>query len=148
MRKAFDLLAAVDNPAAKLLIAERKLADAENELRELSLVHAPMVGKNIRLESELARARYERLDIAITRHLVQLDEAKPVPGVYLLFGATGEVIYVGQSENVLARMAGHSDKPYARARMIALRRNQLGSVEKALIQHFQPKFNTHHRLAA
>lgn len=105
------------------------------------------------LERELAQERskvrreYIEVDrtadsLEIFRLLVAAGEPKPLPGVYFLLDADGDVLYVGQSRNVLSRMAGHTEKRYARVRMIHVEDDKRRLVvEGKMILWFQPPLN-------
>ena len=58
--------------------------------------------------------------IDLLRLLAAATDARPVPGVYWLLDNVGEVAYVGQSKNVLARMSGHVGKEFATVRMVQI----------------------------
>jgi hypothetical protein len=81
--------------------------------------------------------KVERLALACT----ELDlGALTRPGVYILL-SRGEVVYVGQSINVLARIGQHAGRfRFDRALFIALRRKDSRlTTEAALIRRFDPR---------
>lgn len=81
-------------------------------------------------------------DPALLRLLINSTDAKPLPGVYFLLAASGEVQYIGQSKNVLSRMHGHSAKEFAQVRMIRMDDpGQRLALESNLINLFKPKLN-------
>lgn len=63
-------------------------------------------------------------------------------GCYLL-RHMGEVVYVGQSSDVLSRMEGHKDKVFDSVEMVWCGKGERDDREKALIQEFKPKYNSH-----
>ena len=77
---------------------------------------------------------------SLTALLVQAQEPKPAPGVYFLIEGD-EIVYVGQSKNVLARMAGHADKRFSRVKMIPTSVEGLLSFETRMIEALQPRYN-------
>ncbi len=65
------------------------------------------------------------------------------PGVYFLLGEDEcSILYIGQSVDVLGRMAGHADKPYHRVRMIRVDDlQQRLLLERTMIAVFNPPLN-------
>lgn len=63
----------------------------------------------------------------------------PRPGVYFLFGGSGEIVYVGQSKSVSARLAGHRDKDFTSVKMIPTDSPLV--YEGAFISLLKPKYN-------
>ena len=62
-------------------------------------------------------------------------------GVYFL-ALDGEIVYVGQSKNVLLRMENHrKDKVFSNAYLVQIPEQQLDSVEGAFIRALRPKYN-------
>lgn len=84
------------------------------------------------LQTQLAKAEAEantlvtpdnadavaRVPVEMLRKLLSAEPPKPEQGVYFLLDGAAKVIYVGQSTNVLARMAGHVEKQFASVKMI------------------------------
>ncbi len=82
-----------------------------------------------------------KLDAAISRRLLLSTEPRPIQGVYMLVNGTN-VVYVGQSVNVLSRMVGHQDKEFDSVRMIPTLDDQDRiSLESRLIKMFRPMYN-------
>ena len=80
--------------------------------------------------------------VTLLRLLATSTEARPVPGVYFLVDSFGHIAYVGQSKNVLARMAGHNDKQFTTVKMIHVKEDRKRlEIEGKLIALFAPKFN-------
>jgi hypothetical protein len=74
--------------------------------------------------------------------MMTAHELRPTPGVYWLIDEAGSVVYVGQSKNCLSRMAGHRDKPFVSARMLAIEDDGRRSlVERMLIMSLTPAHN-------
>jgi len=73
--------------------------------------------------------------------LLTATEPRPLPGVYFLI--TGdEITYVGQSQNVLARMHGHTGKTFNTVKMIHVADSALRlAMEGRLINAFAPRDN-------
>lgn len=66
-----------------------------------------------------------------------------VCGVYLLV-SDGEISYIGQSVNVIARCSFHRKyKKFARAVYVPCERQDLDQLEGALIRYFDPPGNGH-----
>lgn len=61
-------------------------------------------------------------------------------GVYLLYSG-GELLYVGQSVNVYARVPQHRDKSYDRVMFVPCAKEVLDVVESVLIVVLSPKLN-------
>lgn len=62
-------------------------------------------------------------------------------GVYFLKD-NSEVVYVGQSTNVIARIgAGHADKIFNEITFIPCDKKYLGETERFWIKKFQPRYN-------
>lgn len=80
--------------------------------------------------------------IDLLRLLATSTEARPHPGVYFLVDSFGHIAYVGQSKNVLARMAGHHDKQFTSVKMIHVKDDKRRlEVEGKLIAIFTPRLN-------
>lgn len=79
----------------------------------------------------------------LVRLLLTAKEPLPIPGVYFLLDRDGSVAYVGQSKNVLARMAGHTEKNYSMVRMIHVQdEGQRSYIEREFIELLQPPLNS------
>lgn len=88
------------------------------------------------------RQRAEENIVGIITQLLSATEARAAPGVYFLIDAKGTVIYVGQSQNVLARLSGHADKPFYQARMIPVpSQGKRMQVEARFIRLLRPALN-------
>ena len=76
-------------------------------------------------------------------HMVlKATEAKMAPGVYFLQDKSGRVVYVGQSENVLLRMAGHKNKEFSGVKMIRVdRQTDRDDLEQKFIHLLLPPIN-------
>lgn len=76
--------------------------------------------------------------------LMSDKKVKPLPmavtGVYFLI-KNNEVVYVGQSTNVLNRIQGHKDKDYDQAFYIECEKDSLLELETKYIIAFTPKMN-------
>jgi DNA polymerase-3 subunit epsilon len=83
-----------------------------------------------------------------------LDELPESPGVYLFFGGEGELLYVGKSVNIRARVLSHFSGDHASGRQMEMCRNvhriefrptagELGALllESRLIKELQPVYN-------
>jgi hypothetical protein len=98
----------------------------------------------IRLHRELDELRAAARDaVELMRLMLSLSPISPKPGIYFLLNAAGDVVYVGQSANVVMRMAGHSEKQFTDVRMLHIipiaERNRL---ERMFVHHFTPPLNT------
>jgi hypothetical protein len=103
----------------------------------------------VELEQERQRIRVKVVEVDSTPHSVKIiklmasaTDARPAPGVYLLLNKSGEVVYVGQSRNVLSRMVGHQEKEFQTVKMIHIKeeRERL-EIEGVLIKTLAPVFN-------
>jgi hypothetical protein len=75
-------------------------------------------------------------------------EPRPLPGVYFLI-SEGVVTYVGQSQNVLARMSGHTGKTFDTVKMIHTPDPTARLVEEGRwIGAFSPRDNIAGKIAA
>lgn len=82
----------------------------------------------------------EALSVRFRQLPTEADE--PHSGVYLLVGDSDEVIYVGASIDVLARIDQHYfDKDFDHALWVPLPASVLPHYEGAFIRHLQPKLN-------
>ncbi|MDX9718159.1 MAG: GIY-YIG nuclease family protein [Thauera sp.] len=75
---------------------------------------------------------------------IHAEDISTVSGVYFLIDSNGEVVYVGQSVNVHARIEDHRRDPakeWASAKFIPCKREHLSAMEKEYITKFQPKYN-------
>lgn len=74
----------------------------------------------------------------------------PQPGtavVYWLANHEGEVLYIGQSENLRARISGHSDKPWTNVFIQACENRATAlEIEADLILEHQPPYNVAGRI--
>lgn len=101
----------------------------------------------VSLESQSIKTKYETRphdflpQAPIVHLLLTATPPRPVPGVYFLISGL-EVVYVGQSERVLGRMAGHMDKEFDEVRMIEVPdRDSMLALEGKLISLLRPKYN-------
>lgn len=78
----------------------------------------------------------------IPKALLLASPPTPQSGVYFLIKGD-EVVYVGRSKNVLARMAGHVDKSFDRVLMIPVAEEFCSAIEAHMIGWFLPPLNTH-----
>lgn len=73
------------------------------------------------------------------------DKLRPMVGVYIIAERDGEVLYVGQSVNVLVRVPQHEWYNLGRSvYFIPCYHSNLNSVEGALIRKLKPKHNGRH----
>lgn len=80
---------------------------------------------------------------SITALLVKAHEPRPIAGVYFLV-CDDEIVYVGQSKNVLSRMSGHADKRFNTVKMIPVGEEGLLSTERMMIKILKPRYNRMH----
>lgn len=89
----------------EIAMLKEQLADRNSRLIELA---------NRKPEVRVVRpADYEQM----LTTMLTATEPRPLPGVYFLI-SEGVVTYVGQSQNVLARMSGHTGKTFDTVKMI------------------------------
>ena len=80
--------------------------------------------------------------INLMRLLVTATEPRPTPGVYFLLDEFGNINYIGQSKNVLARMSGHTGKIFSAVKMIKADDDDARlKLESRLIEFFKPPAN-------
>ena len=80
---------------------------------------------------------------SVTALLVKAHEPRPIAGVYFLV-CDDEIVYVGQSKNVLSRMSGHADKRFNTVKMIPVGEDRLLSTERMMIEILRPRYNKMH----
>ena len=80
--------------------------------------------------------------IRLNKHLIEVENHQVPSGVYFLC-KDGEVVYVGQSVDVPSRVSSHrkDGKNFESVYMIPLPKEDLNSVEGALIRLLRPKLN-------
>jgi hypothetical protein len=76
----------------------------------------------------------------MSRALYKIDDKCVLSGVYFLLDGD-EVVYVGQSVNVVGRVYQHSEKKFDRAYYLYVVEDERIQVEDAFIRHFKPKYN-------
>lgn len=105
-------------------------------------------------ESRELQLLSERAPLADRRFL---DSQAPMPfagyAVYVLSSAEGDLLYVGQSQNVWRRVGNHATKPWgsriSSVRVIACAsREEALELEARLIRDLEPKHNVHGRWSA
>ncbi|MGJ7512390.1 GIY-YIG nuclease family protein [Variovorax sp. GT1P44] len=123
-------------PAAPFREDRERILELENRVADLQR-------RLIAAESRPPEVRLVRNPNAIPMltSMLTTTEAKPLPGVYFLI-SEGVVTYVGQSQNVLARMSGHRGKRFDAVKMIhEPDMNALSPLEDRWIQAFAPRDN-------
>ena len=80
---------------------------------------------------------------SVTALLVKAHEPRPIAGVYFLV-CDDEIVYVGQSKNVLSRMSGHADKRFNTVKMIPVCEEGLLTTERMMIKILKPRYNRMH----
>lgn len=79
--------------------------------------------------------------ITLARMLVTVTGIRSAPGVYFLL-RRGAVVYVGKSDNVLFRMAGHKPKEFDDVRMLHVAAPaERDRLERAYIHLLVPRLN-------
>jgi hypothetical protein len=77
----------------------------------------------------------------LSKKLKKVTFSESGPCVYFLIEKT-EVVYVGQSVNLLSRVGSHVlDKKFDHVVYLSLPEEVLADIETALIKHLKPKFN-------
>jgi hypothetical protein len=113
---------------------------AEYEAARDRHVSVKTIAKRERAASQYQALAREAVDVL--RLVIGATEAKPKPGVYFLLGASSEVLYIGKSDNVLARMHGHTEKGFETVRMIHVPKSKDRSrLESRLIKLLTPPLN-------
>jgi len=77
---------------------------------------------------------------------LQPSYVSAVPGIYFLLNDQDEIVYIGQSTNVVARIGAHLNDPdktryFSKVAAVAVRPEQLDAVEQAYINAYQPPLN-------
>lgn len=116
----------------KLAALERANASLEYQVRsnvpDIRVIHA--------------KREFTQSDLLMLRLLVVATDPRPRPGVYFLVSEAKGIVYVGQSKNVITRMAGHQEKQFDYARMIEIADDkQRLEIEMRLIKLLEPKDN-------
>lgn len=135
--------------------------NVELEPTSWSIPRADLVSQLDHMEAEVKRLRMgklenEKVNIIVRpwqtenltsfladfyKMLICATGPMPHPGVYFLFEGE-EIVYVGQSGNVLVRMAGHAQKQFDAIKMIRIDdQKQRFEMESKLISMFNPKLN-------
>lgn len=118
--------------------AEARADEAENA-RKQAIV---MMAARHRVATQYKALAVEAVEIL--RLVVKSTEIRPKPGVYFLMGSEGEILYVGKSDNVLVRMAGHKEKDFETVKMIHVPRSEdRDKLEARLIHLLTPPLNIH-----
>ncbi len=108
-----------------VMLEERLAALQHHEL--LATTAIQLTGKSLLRESEIVAAS------TLWTHM---------SGVYFLIDDT-EVVYVGQSVNVYARIAQHKDKQFDRYAIVPCAVNMLDKLESLYIHCLRPRQNGH-----
>jgi hypothetical protein len=129
-RSPAERIAELEGDAAKL---RWTLSQRTEELRQaMARLH--------NIEKSYETKTHSRSVLAMA---LRMTEPKPLPGVYFLLSEEKNITYVGQSQNVLGRMSGHSGKDFHSVRMIHVEdKDERMFIEKAMIELLQPKDNT------
>jgi excinuclease UvrABC nuclease subunit len=76
---------------------------------------------------------------------VQVIDLPHGPHVYCLFGDDAELVYVGRTEQLLARVGTHVRRHSRLSRLLVIKcleEREATVLERLLIQEFQPRLNT------
>lgn len=139
--------------AAKSVATRQKNKRAREAQRLLDIEHRDSLKCEIR-ELELKRGILKRHELSdktalMLTNKVLLSEAEIVnaanswelaTGVYFLIGGN-KVVYVGQSVNVYARIAYHTDKIFDSFAFIPCEQNMLDALESLYIHVLRPPLN-------
>lgn len=122
--------ASLNPDADRIAELEAALAEASTKLYFLS---------NRTPEFRIAPAA--RIEPGLLAAMLSATEPRPLPGVYFLI-SEGQVTYVGQSQNVLARMSGHARKSFDTVKMIHIPDPPTRLIEESRwIMAFEPRDN-------
>lgn len=131
-------------PAGLTVAPAKRIADLLAEVESLTARNAALFQSNVM--NTTIRRRVETVRVKVTdpdliRLLVLSTEPRPAPGVYFLI-RNGQIVYVGQSKNVLSRMIGHVDKAFSSVRMVEVQDTaERLALEKELIGALNPPLN-------
>ncbi len=96
---------------------------------------------HVHADSEFAISQVPRSIAGIADKLLRFDLFEDLPCIYFLCLAD-EVVYVGQSTNLCARLAQHGDdKVFDRAFYLVVRREDLDRIEGEFIRALRPRYN-------
>lgn len=125
-------------PAEEAVPAEERIRQLEDMVARLTaqLHRVPHAGvAPVRTPPEWSASTLLQLGVRLT-------EVRPLAGVYFLLADDESIAYVGQSQNVLARMSGHTDKSFQSVRMIHVPdRGERLRLEAQLIGTLRPRYN-------
>lgn len=120
-----------------------RLADRASNALALVPPESPQAPKRaIRAIKDVPRLRQE---LAKCSTAIQTEE--PICGIYFLL-QDADVVYVGQSINIISRVATHvtdGTKAFNRWCYVKLQRHELNDVERFYITLLRPKFNVTHK---
>lgn len=130
-----------------LEVAMRSALDAVSRL-DRELVSAKATAKYAAGDIRQANEAVKRSQVASASGIARLASFSPTgPHVYLLYGEAKRVLYVGQSENVIARLGNHLTHPERRDRIkeISILKckdyDDMMQCEAQLIRRHQPEWN-------
>lgn len=119
-----------------LKAALSRISQLEKESRDFMMAAARHKGDSIEMKTLANEA------LILMGMLLDCTELKSAPGIYFLMNKAKKVIYIGQSENVMKRMAGHADKEFFTAKMIYHPREKERCVlEQRFIHLLNPSIN-------
>lgn len=119
---------------------QQEIASLKTELAALEAREKSLVGTIQELKSWGA-PREPDLTVSMYKRILFATEPRPVQGVYFLLRGE-EIVYVGQSGNVLSRMAGHQNKDFDLVRMIQTYGDKERTfLETSMIRSFRPEYN-------
>lgn len=85
----------------------------------------------------------DQIVLSLSRGASRIDRMTSVCGIYFLF-EDDEIVYIGQSVNVLSRVSTHitdPEKRFNRACYVPIAREELNDIEDAMIAMFKPRHN-------
>ena len=115
---------------------DQKIAMLEQENRQWREAQIPQI------HVVHAKREFSTSDTLLLKLLVMASDPRPKAGVYFLISNESNITYVGQSKNVLSRMAGHQAKDFDFVRMIEIPDDkQRLEIEMRLIKLLEPRDN-------
>lgn len=131
---------AIENASKSVLALRAKLIEAERTIR---CQKEELTRQAKAIQSLGGGLRASVLEAICSRSVTFEQSRLILSGVYLLYSSTGELLYVGQSKNVHARVSHHaSTRKFSRVQVLAAKQEDLNDLEGLLIRLLRPPENS------